>query len=386
MREQKREGELRNQLKAVRTRLGLSQQELAQAAGVARQTIGGIEAGDYALSMTVALRLARALGCPVEEIFWLEEDLTAISAAVLDGRLPNEVEEEASFPVSLGSIGGRWVATPLVGDAAYRLEMVAADGVASWDVAEGGLRVRLQDSAEVFAATVSVTGCTPALSLWARAAERQHPGLRVAFSYANSMEALARLARADTHLAGIHLQEGMSGVEVRDNASFVRAALPGEATALVHLGVWEEGLLVARGNPKGLRRGADLAQPGVQVVNRESGAGMRRLLDSSLAADGVLTADVLGYEDLVADHFSVARTVRDRHADAGVSTRAMADAFGLSFVPLQSVRYDFALRRESLELPAIRQLLSVLHHRWVRSQLATVAGYDTTRTGEITNV
>ena len=50
----KKEEELRNQLKAVRTRLGLSQQDLATAAGVARQTIGGIESGTYALSLTVA--------------------------------------------------------------------------------------------------------------------------------------------------------------------------------------------------------------------------------------------------------------------------------------------------------------------------------------------
>ena len=78
-------GDLRNQLKAVRLRLRMSQQELADAAGVARQTIGGMEAELYSPSAAVALRLARALGCTVEELFWLEserETLSAVAAGI----------------------------------------------------------------------------------------------------------------------------------------------------------------------------------------------------------------------------------------------------------------------------------------------------------------
>ena len=74
----KDEKALRNRLKEVRTRLGKSQQELAQAAGIARQTIGGIEAGTYSVSMAVALKIARALGCRVEELFWLEDERTRL--------------------------------------------------------------------------------------------------------------------------------------------------------------------------------------------------------------------------------------------------------------------------------------------------------------------
>src|SRR5262249_61755125 len=65
-------GRLHNNLKALRLRLGLNQQELARRAGVTRQTISGVEAGLYLPSTLVALRLARALGCRVEDLLWLE--------------------------------------------------------------------------------------------------------------------------------------------------------------------------------------------------------------------------------------------------------------------------------------------------------------------------
>lgn len=65
---------LRNHLKTYWAELGVNQQELAQMAGVSRQTISLIERGDYSPSVTLALTLARICGVRVEDIFSLEED------------------------------------------------------------------------------------------------------------------------------------------------------------------------------------------------------------------------------------------------------------------------------------------------------------------------
>ena len=51
----------------------LSQQQLADMAGVSRQTIVSIERGDYAPSVKLALLLAEKLGTKVEDLFTLEE-------------------------------------------------------------------------------------------------------------------------------------------------------------------------------------------------------------------------------------------------------------------------------------------------------------------------
>jgi putative molybdopterin biosynthesis protein len=78
----KQESDIRNNLKSIRTRLGMSQQELANLAGVTRQTISGVESGQYAPSVAISLRLAKALGCQVEDLFWFEEDLPQIEATL----------------------------------------------------------------------------------------------------------------------------------------------------------------------------------------------------------------------------------------------------------------------------------------------------------------
>jgi putative molybdopterin biosynthesis protein len=371
--------EIRNQLRTVRTRLGLSQQDLARAAGVARQTIGGIEAGTYSVSLSVALRLAKALGCSVEEVFALDtgpQTLSALPAADL-------AASGAGGAVSVVRVGGRWVAHPCAGDRAFRIEMVPADGTIAGREPDGAVMVRLLDDVEALERTVLLAGCTPALSLWARSAERWYPGLRVPWVHANSTAALAALARGEVHAAGIHVHDPESR---NGNVAFVRRALPGVAVTLVTLGDWDEGFVVAPGNPKGIRCGADLARSEVTLVNREPGAGARLLLDGLLRQEGVPAEAVAGYEQSVAGHIEVARAVVAGRADVGVSAAAVAAAFGLGFVPLGRVRCDVALLADVLETEPVRQLLMTLEHRRVRAQFAALGGYDTSATGETVTV
>ena len=61
-----------NRLKELRARHGLTQEALAKAVGVSRQTIIALEKGRYNPSLQLALLVARVLGEPVESIFWLE--------------------------------------------------------------------------------------------------------------------------------------------------------------------------------------------------------------------------------------------------------------------------------------------------------------------------
>jgi putative transcriptional regulator len=65
------EPRLGSSLKEVRTAAGLTQAELAALAGVSRKTINTVENGVFVPSTILALSLARALGTPVEELFWL---------------------------------------------------------------------------------------------------------------------------------------------------------------------------------------------------------------------------------------------------------------------------------------------------------------------------
>ena len=57
-------------LKAARAALDMSQQQLADAAGVSRQTINAIEKGDYNPTIKLFLAICRALGRTLDELFW----------------------------------------------------------------------------------------------------------------------------------------------------------------------------------------------------------------------------------------------------------------------------------------------------------------------------
>jgi len=67
--------EVTNRIRKLRFENGeMTQQQLADRVGVTRQTIIAIEAGKYAPSLTLAFKIARAFGVPLEDVFQYEQD------------------------------------------------------------------------------------------------------------------------------------------------------------------------------------------------------------------------------------------------------------------------------------------------------------------------
>lgn len=62
-------------LKAARALKGLSQEDLAKAVGVTRQTIGMIEAGNYNPSLKLCIAICRTLGQTLDGLFWEKKEL-----------------------------------------------------------------------------------------------------------------------------------------------------------------------------------------------------------------------------------------------------------------------------------------------------------------------
>ena len=93
--------ELSNQLARARKVAGLTQEQLAVAAEVSRQTIGAIEKGEYNPSTVLALRFAAVLGMTVEQLFWLAEETVGElrGRGVKLGVMAQEEEADADSPV-----------------------------------------------------------------------------------------------------------------------------------------------------------------------------------------------------------------------------------------------------------------------------------------------
>ena len=65
---------MKNRLEELRKEKGIKQEELAEAMGVSRQTIGSLENGRYNPSLILAFKLAKYFGLFIEEIFIYQEE------------------------------------------------------------------------------------------------------------------------------------------------------------------------------------------------------------------------------------------------------------------------------------------------------------------------
>jgi len=65
---------MENKLEELRKKKGITQEELASALEVSRQTIGSLENGRYNPSIILAFKISRFFGVPIEEIFIYQED------------------------------------------------------------------------------------------------------------------------------------------------------------------------------------------------------------------------------------------------------------------------------------------------------------------------
>lgn len=62
-------------MKEKRQTLGLSQSELAKEVGVSRQTINMVESGEYNPTLALCLKICRALGCTLNDLFWEDNNV-----------------------------------------------------------------------------------------------------------------------------------------------------------------------------------------------------------------------------------------------------------------------------------------------------------------------
>lgn len=358
-----------NRVRALREARGLTQLALAEAVGLTRQSLGAIEAGRSSPSVHVALRIAAAVGCRVEDLFG-DEGVERVSAVAADG------PAGPSGRVALAHIRGRWVALPLGGQG-LRL---AADGFVTGGTAARPQVESLRPLAEA-RDNVVVTGCAPALGLLAdRLNARATPSSAGRFLWLprSSAAALGALDRGEAHLAGVHLVDPDTG---EANTADVRRLRSAEALVLVTLARWEVGLVVRPADAERVRGVADLGRRGLRVVGREEGAGAQRLLEQRLAAAGLPVALGRDAKLRATGHLEVAQAVSMGAGDAGVATRDAALAFGLHFVPLSEERYDLVIPRASLDDPRVERWLDALTSRAVRIELDAL-GYDVTHAGD----
>lgn len=305
--------------------------------------------------------------------------------ATVTRKLLSPLGEDEYVRVTLGRVGGRWMAAPLHRGAGVMMSLVRADGLLRIPRFSEGVHAGAEVAVELLRPQVELERTILAigsheltLDLLADALRAQ--GHRLASANVGSLGGLVALSRGEAHLAGCHLLDEETGTY---NLPFVRRLLSGHAVAVVHLARREQGLMAAPGNPLGLRTLKDLVRSRARYVNRQRGAGTRILLDLKLKEAGIGREDVAGYDHEEFTHLAVAAAVQSGSADAGLGIRGAAKALGIDFVPLYWEDYQLVMPRPLLDDPLLGPLLAILRDPAFAARVEALGGYDTQGMGSL---
>lgn len=362
-----------NTLQPARLRAALSQTELARRAGISRQALSAIESGAYQPGVQVALKLARALGENVENLFGeAPEKILKADYPARGSRSSLRSGDRAS----LARVGGRLVAVPLPPP---RLTLFPPSALVKRVHPKRRVEVESFRSSEEIDSTVVVAGCDPSLAIVVDYFARRGRPIGVLAAPASSHGALAAVAEGFAHVAGVHLHDPKTGAE---NQGAAQAAFRGRPFRRIRFARWEIGLAIRPAQSR-IRGAADLARRGVRLVNRESGAGARAALDETLARQGIPSARIRGYHRLANGHLEVAAAIAGGEADAGVTIRFAAELHGLRFQAWREESYDLIIPENEFESASVRIFLEALNSAALAREISSLCGYDTRQMGNL---
>jgi putative molybdopterin biosynthesis protein len=311
--------------------------------------------------------------------------------AKLSRQMASTLGQEEFIRVKLGSVAGKLIATPVTRGAGALMSLVRADGIIRVPARIEGLAAGqevgvelLRQSRDIENTIVCIGSHDNALDVLGNFLKKKHPELSFSSAHVGSMGGLLALKRGEAHCAGTHLLDEET---YEYNVSYIKKLLPDRRIVLVNLVYREQGLLVLKGNPKGIKGFADLAREDVVFVNRQAGAGTRLLTDMHLKKLKIDPARVKGYDREEYTHMAVASAVLSGVADVGLAVLSAARALGLDFIPVGKERYDLAIPQEFYELPMLRALHGIIRDdQAFRDQIIGMGGYDVNDMGRVLDI
>jgi len=302
-------------------------------------------------------------------------------------KIPSKLGIEEFLRVKLGKVDERIVAIPLPRGAGCITTLTQADGIIRIPNHIEGIKENEPVRAELLRPLASIKNTIVVvgshdntLDVLADLISYHHPGLTLSSSHVGSMGGLMAIKRGVCHLAGSHLLNTEDGSY---NLSDIRKFLPDIPVKRVQLVFRDQGFMISRDNPKGIKGVEDLVRKDIRFVNRQSGSGTRILLDYRLKQLNLNSKDINGYEIDEFTHMSVAAAVLGGTADMGLGIFAAARALNLDFIPVVTEQYDLIIPERFFDTQNIQRLLTTIRTPDFKRRVEKLGGYHTERTGEI---
>jgi len=208
----------------------------------------------------------------------------------------------------------------------------------------------------------------------------QQSDFQLDLHFHGSLESLRALRNRDCHIAGFHIPEGKLGQQIM--AEYLEL-LNEDTHQLIYVVKRNQGLMMAKGNPKEIEGIHSLTQAGVTFINRQTDSGTRLLLDQLLEAANIPATQINGYQHEEFTHMAVAAMVASGAVDVGFGIAPMADKFNLEFLPQIWEHYCLAVPKQLINDERVREIISLLKSEDFHHNLAGFSGYDTSRSGDL---
>ncbi len=301
-------------------------------------------------------------------------------------KTPSKLGFEELVRLAVGRIGDEAMAVPLGRGPGMLTNLSRAQALVRVPARSEGLEQDEVVSAELLvpapvldSVLVHVGSHDNLLDLIANELMDRPEALRLVSSNVGSLGGVTALGAGSAMVAGMHLFDPASG---DFNFPFLERYLPGADLLVVNLAIRQQGLIVPRGNPKGIGGIGDLVREEISCINRQRGAGTRILFDHHLNQAGIRPARIRGYEREEYTHMAVAVNVLTGSADTGLGIYSAARALDLDFVPLARERYDLVIPRRFADDAKIRALLELLRSQAFQARISAQGGYETSLTGQ----
>ncbi len=209
---------------------------------------------------------------------------------------------------------------------------------------------------------------------------KQNIELTIQPTYIGSLEGLMMLYRKLCDVAAIHLLDPAS---MEYNLPFIKQLFIHEKITVMRFAAREQGLIVAKGNPKNILSIEDLSKENVAFVNRQKGSGTRFLLDFYLEKLGISPKDIKGYDHEEWTHLSSASLISGGIADVTLGIKSAASQLNLDFIPIIKEPFDLVFRWTPQNQEALQYLIDLLEFTTFKESIQGIEGYDISEFGKM---
>ncbi|MCX8022687.1 MAG: molybdopterin biosynthesis protein [Syntrophorhabdaceae bacterium] len=301
--------------------------------------------------------------------------------------MPSRIGIEEIIRVNLLEKDGRFYAFPLPRGASIFSSMAKADGLINIPEEIEGYEEEREVECELLVKKgqiknrLHVIGSHDlSLDILRDMLRRKDERIDLVSNHTGSLSGILALRKGITSLSTTHILDEKERVY---NIPALKRYLPGRRFTLIHIAKRSQGLVVQKGNPKGIKGIGDLIRPDIKFINRQAGSGTRILLDIHLKDMGVEKGMINGYDREESSHTAVGVLVKESIADVGLAIYSIARIFSLDFIPIAEEEYDLIVAEEFMGDFRFELLMESLKSKEFKSTLVNLGGYDTTDTGSV---